>query len=157
MIAKMERGTLSITLLVLFALFTAQFFVGMALNLLVVPPMTTFPANNSSFADAISYALTEGNLLLTSHFLIDMGIIATAVVNLVLIIHKSNVYRALSIAGFISVLSTFVNGVRFAASNFSIDSISYLMAGGFLLAFILYFVMAMLMYRDIAVHAGNKA
>jgi len=152
----MERGALSITLLVLFALFTAQFFVGMALNLLVVPPMTTFPANNSSFADAISYALTGGNLLLTSHFLIDMGIIATAVVNLVLIIHKSNVYRALSIAGFISVLFTFVNGVRFAASNFNIDSISYLMAGGFLLAFILYFVMAMLMYRDIAVHAGNK-
>ena len=156
MIEKMERGALSITLLVLFALFTAQFFVGMALNLLVVPPMTTFPANNSSFADAISYALTGGNLLLTSHFLIDMGIIATAVVNLVLIIHKSNVYRALSIAGFISVLFTFVNGVRFAASNFNIDSISYLMAGGFLLAFILYFVMAMLMYRDIAVHAGNK-
>lgn len=156
MVAKMERGALSLTLLVLFALFTAQFFVGMALNLLVIPPMTTFPQNNSSFADAISYALTGGNLLLTSHFLIDMGLIATAVVNLVLIIHKSNVYRALSTAGFISVLFTFVNGVRFAASNFNIDSISYQMAGGFLLAFILYFVMAMVMYRDIAVQ-GVKA
>jgi hypothetical protein len=155
LIEKMKRGALSTSLLLLFALFTAQFFVGMALNLLVVPPMTTFPPNNSSFADAISYALTGDNLLLTSHFLIDMGIIAIAAVNLALIIHKSNVYRALSIAGFISVLFTFVNGVRFAASNFNIDAISYQMAGGFMLAFILYFMMAILMYRDIAVQAGK--
>ncbi len=153
MVEKMERGALSASLLALFALFTAQFFVGMALNLLVVPPMTTFPQNNSSFADAISYALTGGNYVLTSHFLIDMTIIAFAVVNLALIIHKSNVYRALSIGGFISVLFTFESGVRLAASNFTVDAISYQMAGGFLLAFILYFAMAMLTYRDLAVQA----
>jgi hypothetical protein len=39
------------------------------------------------------------------------------------------------------------------ASNFTINGISYGMAGGFILAFILYFVMAMLMYRDIAIEA----
>ncbi|MGD0203072.1 MAG: hypothetical protein ABSC20_04105 [Candidatus Bathyarchaeia archaeon] len=153
MVAKMERGALSTSLLLLFGLFTAQFFVGMALNLLIVTPMTTFPANASSFMDAIVYAITGGNLLLTSHFIIDMGIIAVGAVNLALIIHKSNVYKALSIAGFISVLSAFVNGARFVASNFTINGISYGMAGGFILAFVLYFVMAMLMYHDIAVHA----
>jgi hypothetical protein len=51
----MERGALSTSLLLLFGLFTAQFFVGMALNLLIVTPMTTFPANASSFTDAIAY------------------------------------------------------------------------------------------------------
>jgi hypothetical protein len=149
----MERGALSTSLLLLFGLFTAQFFVGMALNLLIVTPMTTFPANASSFIDAIVYAVTGGNLLLTSHFIIDMGTIAVGAANLALVIHKSNVYKALSIAGFISVLSAFVNGARFVASNFTVDDISYGMAVGFILAFILYFVMATLMYRDIAVQA----
>ena len=64
-------------------------------------------------------------------------------------------FTALSIIGFISVLSAFVNGARFAASNFTVDGISYGMAGGFMLAFVLYFVMAMLMYRDIAVQAKS--
>jgi hypothetical protein len=153
MVAKMERGALSTSLLLLFGLLTAQFFVGMALNLLVVPPMTVFPQNASSFIDAIAYALTGGNLLLTSHFIINMGIIAVAAVNLALVIHKSNVYKALSIISFISVLSAFVNGARFVASNFTINGISYGMAGSFILAYILYFVMAMLMYHDIAVQA----
>jgi hypothetical protein len=52
---------------------------------------------------------------------------------------------------FIFVLSAFVNGARFVASNFAINGISYGMAGGFMGALVLYFVMAMLMYRDIAV------
>jgi hypothetical protein len=82
-----------------------------------------------------------------------MGIIAVGAVNLALVIHKSNVYKALSIAGFISVLSAFVNGARFVASNFTVNGISYGMAGGFILAFILYFVMATLMYRDMAAQA----
>ena len=154
MVAKMERGALSTTLLALFGLFTAQFFVGMAQNLLVALPMTMFPQNNSSFLNALSYVITGGNLILTSHFIIDMGIIAVAVVNLALVIHKSNVYRVLSIVGFISVLFAFVSGVRFAASNFNIDAISFQMAAGFILGFILYSIMATLMYRDIAVHAG---
>jgi hypothetical protein len=46
----MERGALSISLLLLFVLFTIQFFVGMAQNLLVVLPMTSFPQNNSHFS-----------------------------------------------------------------------------------------------------------
>ncbi len=155
MVTKMERGALSTTLLALFALFTVQFFVGMAQNLLVTIPMTTFPQNNGAFLNALSYVITGGNLLLTSHFIIDIGIIVVGAVNLALVIHKSNVYKVLSIAGFISVLSAFVNGVRFVASNFDIDGISFGMAAGFMLAFILYFVMAMLMYRDIAVQAAK--
>jgi hypothetical protein len=149
----MERGALSTSLLALFALFTAQFFIGMALNLLIATPMTTFPANANSFTDAIVYAVKGGNLLLTSHFLIDMGTIALGVANLVLVIHKSNVYKVLSIAAFISVLSAFINGTRFVASNFTVNGISYGMAGSFILAFILYFVMAMLMYREVAFQA----
>lgn len=110
MVTKMERGALSTTLLALFALFTAQFFVGMAQNLLVAIPMTMFPQNNSSFANALSYIITGGNLILTSHFIIDIGIIAVGAVNLALVIHKNNVYRVLSIAGFVSVLFAFVSG-----------------------------------------------
>lgn len=155
MVTKMERGALSTTLLALFALFTAQFFVGMAQNLLVAIPMTMFPQNNSSFANALSYIITGGNLILTSHFIIDIGIIAVGAVNLALVIHKNNVYRVLSIAGIVSVLFAFVSGVRFVASNFNFDAISFQMATGFILGFILYFVMAMLMYRDIAVHVGK--
>jgi hypothetical protein len=155
LVTKMERGALSTTLLALFALFTAQFFVGMAQNLLVAIPMTMFPQNNSSFANALSYIITGGNLILTSHFIIDIGIIAVGAVNLALVIHKNNVYRVLSIAGIVSVLFAFVSGVRFVASNFNFDAISFQMATGFILGFILYFVMAMLMYRDIAVHVGK--
>ena len=149
----MERGALSTALLLLLGLFTAQFLAGMTLNLLVTPPMTTFPKNASSFTDAIVYAATGGNPILTTHFAIDMGIFAVAIATMVLVIHKSNVYKALSIAGFISVLSAFINGARFAASNFTVDQISFWMAFSFIFAFIFYFVMAMLMYRDIAVQA----
>ena len=71
-----------------------------------------------------------------------------------LVVHKSNDYRVLSIAGLVSVLFAFVSGVRFAASNFNIDAISFQMATGFIWGFILYFVMAMLMYSDVAVQVG---
>jgi len=151
----MERSALSTSLLLLFVLFVVQFFLGMAQNLLVMLPMTTFPQNNGSYLNALSYLITGGNLVLTSHFIIDIGIIAVGIVNLALVIHKSNVYRVLSIASFVSVLFAFVSGLRFAAANFSVDPISFQMATGFILGFILYFVMAMLMYRDIAVHASK--
>ena len=150
----MERSALSTTLLALFILFTAQFFVGMANNLLVTPPMTSFPQNNNAFPDALSYVATGGNLILTSHFFIDLGIIAFVIATLALTIHKSNTYRALSTFGLVGVLFAFASGFRFAASNFTVDQISYQMAAGFISAFILYFAMAMLMYRDIAVKAG---
>jgi hypothetical protein len=146
----MERTALSTSFLVLFALFLAQFFVGMALNLLVTFPTNHFPASGGSFFSAIAYAVTGGNLVLASHFIIDMGLIAVCAVNLALVIHKSNLYKILSLIGLTFVLSAFVNGVRFVASNFTINGISYGMAGGFMGAFVLYFVMATLMYRDIA-------
>jgi hypothetical protein len=152
----MERGALSTSLLLLLVFFTVQFFLGMAQNLLVMLPMTTFPQNDSSFLNALSYVITDGNLVLNNHFFIGIAIIVVGAVNLALVIHKSNLYKALSIAGFVSVLFAFVSGVRFAASNFNIDGISFQMATGFMLAFILYFVMAMLMYRDRAVHAGPE-
>ena len=83
-----------------------------------------------------------------------MAIIAVGIRTVALVIHKSNVYRALSIASLISVLFAFVSGIRFAAANFSVDPISFQMAAGFMVAFVLYFVMAILMYRDVAVHKG---
>ena len=125
----------------------------MTLNLLVTPPMTTFPKNGSAFADAIAYAATGGNLILTFHFIIDMGIIAAGIAILAFVSHKSIMYKVLSIVGFISVLSAFVNGARFAASNFNVDEISYWMAASFMLAFVLYFAMALLVYRDVVIKA----
>ena len=153
MLTKMKGSALSTTLLLLFVLFTVQFLLGMAQNLLVMLPMTTFPQNDSSFLTAFSYVITDGNLVLNSHFFIDMAIIVVAAVNLALVIHKSNIYKVFSIIGFISILYAFVSGVRFAASNFNLDAISFEMAAGFILAFITYLVMAMLNYRDIAIHA----
>lgn len=113
--------------------------------------MTMFPQNNSSLLTALSYVITSGNLVLNSHFFVDIAIIVVGIINLVLVIHKSNVYKVFSIAGFISILFAFASGLRFAVSNFNVDAISFQMATGFILGFILYFVMAILMYRDIAV------
>jgi hypothetical protein len=152
----MERGALSTSLLILFVLFAIQFFLGMAQNLLVMLPMTSFPQNNGSYLNALSYIVSGGDLVLTSHCIIDIGIIAVGVANLAFVIHRSNVYRALSILSFASVLFAFVSGLRFAAANFSVDPISFQMAVGFILGFILYFVMAMWMYRDIAIHTGKS-
>jgi hypothetical protein len=90
----------------------------MAQNLLVGAPMTTFPQNNSSFGDALIYVVTGGNWVLTSHFFVDMTIIAIGIVTFALIIHKINTYKIVSIAGLISVLFAFANGLRFAASKF---------------------------------------
>jgi hypothetical protein len=149
----MKRTALSTSLLLMFVLFTVQFLLGMAQNLLVMLPMTTFPQNDSSFLYALSYVITNGNLVLNSHFFIDMALIVVGAVNLVLVIHKSNVYKVFSILGFISILYAFVSGVRFAASNFNLDSISFEMAAGFILAFITYFVLATLIYRDNEVDA----
>jgi hypothetical protein len=154
LLAKMERGALSMVLLGLFVLFIAQFFVGMAQNLLVTLPMTTFPQNNNAYPEALSYIIVGGDWVLTTHFLIDIGIIALAFATLVLVIHKNNAYRVLSIVGLVSVLFAFVSGLRFAASNFTADLISYQMASGFVLGFIINFVMAMLLYRDIAAKTG---
>jgi hypothetical protein len=95
LVAKMERGALSTSLLLLFVLFMVQFFLGMAQNLLVMLPMTTFPQNDSSFLNALSYVITDGNLVLNSHFFIGIAIIVVGAVNLALVIHKSKVYKAL--------------------------------------------------------------
>ena len=151
MVAKIERSALSTSLLVLFVLFTIQFFLGMAQNLLIMTPMTTFPQNSSSYSNALNYIVSGGDWALTSHFIVDMAIIAVGIVNLALVLHKNNVYRVLSIVSFIGVLFAFVSGLRFAAVNFSQDPISFQMATGFIIAFILYFVMAMLIYRDAAI------
>ena len=124
----------------------------MTQNLLIMIPMTTFPQDNTAYANALNYIVSGGDWALTGHFFVDMSIIAVGIVNFALVVHKSNFYRALSIVSFIGVIFAFVSGLRFAAVNFSQDPISFQMATGFIIAFILYFVMAMLMYRDAAIH-----
>jgi hypothetical protein len=81
-----------------------------------------------------------------------MTIIAVGAVNLALVIHKSDVYKVFSIIGVISIQYAFVSGVLFAASNFNFFAISFEMAAEFMLAFIAYFVLATLIYRDVAIH-----
>jgi hypothetical protein len=149
----MERGALSPSLSALLILFLAQFSIGMALNLLVTFPTNIFPASGGSLTATLNYILTSGDLLLTSHAVIDTAIVIVAVINLVFVMHKNNAYKTLSIVSLIMVLVALVNGERFVASNFSINGISYGMAIPFIVAFTLYFVEAMLMYRDIALQA----
>ena len=96
----------------------------MAQNLLIMIPMTTFPQDNSRILTLLP-TLCGGDLALTSHFFVDIAIIAVGIVNLALVIHKSNVYRVLSIVSFIGVLFAFVSGLRFAAVNFYIDPILF--------------------------------
>jgi hypothetical protein len=153
LVAKMERSAVSTSLSGLLVLFLTQFSVGMALNLFVTFPTNVFPASGGSLTATLNYILTGGDLFLTSHAVIDTAIVAVAVANLALVIHKSNVYKTLSTIGLILVLIALVNGERFVASNFSINGVSYGMAIPFIAAFTLYFVEAMLMYRDIAVQA----
>ena len=153
LVEKMERGALSTSLTVLLVLFIIQFLTGMAMNLLVNFPSRLFPEGGGSVTAAFSYILNGGNVLLTTHFAIDTLIIGVGAINLALVVHKSNLYKILSVASLIFVVSAFVNGERFVASNFAINEISYGMAAAFLAAFILYFAMAMLMYRDLAVRA----
>ena len=149
----MERGALSISLSVLLVLFTFQFLTGIVMNLLITFPTNLFPASGASLMATFSYILTGGNLFLTTHFMIDTIIIAVGAINLALVFHKSNIYKILSLASLIFVLSAFINGERFVASNFAINGISFGMAAAFLASFILYFIMAMLMYREIAAQA----
>ena len=114
----MERSALSTSLLVLFVLFTIQFFLGMAQNLLIMIPMTTFPQDNTAYTNALNYIVSGGDLALTSHFFVDIAIIAVGIVNLALVIHKSNVYRVLSIVSFIGVLFAFVKRSAFCSVKF---------------------------------------
>jgi hypothetical protein len=151
-----ERGPLSATLSLLFILLTAQFFVGMALNLLTVLPTNVFPPGGGSFIDAMIYSVTSENLLLTAEFVLSIIIILVALANIVFAIQKNIMYSVLSFIGIIAVLAAFVNGVRFVGSNFTDGTISYWMAGAFLVAYIAYFMIAILMYRDIAIQ-NSKA
>jgi hypothetical protein len=150
----MGQRALSISLLALFVLLTVQFILGMTQNLLVMIPMTTFPQDSSAYFNALNFLVAGGDIVLTSHFIVDIAIIAIGIVNLALVIHKNNVYKAISIISLVSVLYAMVSGLRFASVNFSQDPISFQMAIGFILAFILYFTLAILMYRDIAVKKG---
>lgn len=156
LVAKMERGAVSTSLLMLLALFTVQFFTGMAMNLLIAFPTDVFPSSGGSIGATFKYIVTGGNPLLLTHFVVDALIIAVGAVNLALVVHKRRVYIVLSAVSLASVLSAFVNGERFVASNFAINGISFGMAGAFLLAFILYFTMAMLMYRDLASQVNGE-
>ena len=147
----MERGALSISLSVLLVLFIIQFLTGIVMNLLITFPTNLFPSRGGSLTATFSYILTGGNLFLTTHFIIDTIIIAVGAINLALVIHKSNSYKILSLVSLIFVVSAFINGARFVASNFAINGISFGMAAAFLVSFILYFIMAIVMYREIAV------
>ena len=101
------------------------------MNLLVNLPTNVFPAAGGSYLTAtFSYIFTGGNALLTTHFIVNIIIIALGAINLALVLYKSNVYKALSLISLISVLSAFVNGERFVASNFMVNGISYGMAAG---------------------------
>jgi hypothetical protein len=151
LVEKIERGALSTSLLALFVLFTIQFVLGMTQNLIVMIPMTTFPKDNTAYFNALVYIIGGDDWVLTSHFIVDIAIIAVGIVNVSLVIHRSNLYKALSIISLISVLYATVSGLRFAAVNFSQDPISFQMAIGFIIAFITYFAMAILMYRDFGV------
>lgn len=146
----MERGALSISLWILLVLFLLQFFIGMAMNLLVALPTNVSPSGGGSFIDGIVYSVTGGNAFVTSHFTIDLLIIAVGIATIVLSIPKRTAYGALSVIGLIFVFLAFVNGALFVGSNFSADDISFGMAAGFILAFLMYFTLAMLMYRDLA-------
>ena len=151
----MKRGALSNTLLALFALFTAQFFVGMALNLLVTLPMTIFSAKQQWICRCNFLCCNRRQPAFNKplphrhrhncHCSSKFGAYHPQKQRLQSLIHC----RLHSGSFHICQWRTFCRCQTSPLTQFLIRWLA-----GFLSAFILYFVMAMLMYRDMAVHAG---
>lgn len=117
---------------------TAQFILGMAVNLIGVPGEA--PAGLANIATTVFLAL---------HVLIAIGLVVGAIFTYRQALPLGSPHSRLALWGMISVVVTFVAGVLTMISNAA--GWSFLMALGFIVAFLIY---GMLIMRELSVKAA---
>ncbi len=133
-----KKTTKRIVLLIL-VLLIIQFYLGMFENLLVSVPSNALPVN-TTLSEALTYSLLDGGLVLTLHVVDAFLLIVVSFVLMISMLRNELWNKILSILGFVFILIAAINGIRFVMSNFSINGISYGMAGAFMGAMIVYII-----------------
>ncbi len=141
-IAHGKKATKQITMVIL-VLLVVQFYLGMFENLLVGVPSNALPVN-ATVSEALTYSILNGGLVLTLHVVDAFLLMAVSFILMVLMLRNERWNKILSILGFVFILIAAINGIRFVMSNFSINGISYGMAGAFMGALVVYII---LIYR----------
>jgi len=138
------RAVVVVILLTLFL----QFLLGMWLNLFATFPQLAGSSGNIMFGEMMgsmmSFMLSGGMSVLMVHMMMGLVILALAVVSLAIIAtsfssEKKKSSVLLGLAGLGSIIFAGISGLYFMYSGFSNDVYSYLMAVGFILAFMAYF------------------
>ena len=137
----------AIVVVMLLALFL-QFLVGMWLNLFATFPQLAGSSGNIMFGammgSMMGFMLSGGMSVFMVHMMMGLVILALAVVSLALFAtsfssEKKTSSVLLGVAGLGSIIFAGISGLYFMYSGFSNDVYSYLMAVGFILAFMAYF------------------
>ena len=136
----------TIVVVMLLALFL-QFLVGMWLNLFATFPQLAGSSGNIMFGammgSMMSFMLSGGMSVLMVHMMTGFVMLALAVIVLAVSVTAYSDKKAtgvlLGLAGLGSILLAGISGLYFMYSGFSNDVYSYLMAVGFILAFMAYF------------------
>jgi hypothetical protein len=126
-----------ILVMVILALLVVQFELGIVSNLAGPPELAPFSAFSSKFTDA----LNQAGLVTTIHA--DVGSLLPLVALAGLILSLRTRVRSVQVVGvlaFITVLFAAIAGLLFVASGFQNDTFSEMMAAGFILSLVLYFL-----------------
>ncbi len=128
----MNFGQIQILARAMMPLLILQFLLGMFANLFV-----TF--TTSSAANRLASIFTEGSPALMAHVIIGIVLFVLSLIVLIFAGFTSR-RRLLGIAslGFASMAVAFFSGIAFVFSTYADNSLSYLMAVGFIIAFIVY-------------------
>src|SRR6266581_2815657 len=128
----MRSGQIQILSRIMMPLLIVQFLLGMFANLFITFSTSTDP-------NPLAVVFTGGSPALMLHVLVAVVIFILALQVLVTatFIHRKPLV-AIATAGFASIALAFFTGIAFVYSGYANDSLSYLMAVGFLVALIIY-------------------
>src|SRR6266581_4168890 len=128
----MRSGQIQILSRIMMPLLIVQFLLGMFANLFITFSTSTDP-------NPLAVVFTCGSTALILHVLLAviLFILALQVLITALFIHRRPVV-AVAGAGFASIAIAFFTGIAFVYSGYANDSLSYLMAVGFLFGLIIY-------------------
>src|SRR5713101_3687819 len=135
----------AIVVVMLLALFL-QFLLGMWLNLFATFPQLTVSSGNmfgGMMGSMMSFMLSGGMPILMIHMMTGFVMLALAVIVLAVSVtvysDKKMSGVLLGVGGLSSIIFAGISGLYFMYSGFSNDVYSYLMAVGFIVAFMAYF------------------
>src|SRR5256885_8051042 len=128
----MRSGQIQILSRIMMPLLIVQFLLGMFANLFITFSTSTDP-------NPLAVVFTGGSPALMVHVLIAVVLLILALQVLVTVafINRRHVVAVAS-AGFASIALSFFTGIAFVYSGYENDSLSYLMAVGFLFGLIIY-------------------